>query len=151
MQEKQRPMTIGLLAQAAGVGVETVRFYQRKGLLETPDRTTGFRTYTPEDVRKIKFIKRVQDLGFSLKDVQNLIEISFCSNENRPLLAQACNEKIGEIQKKISDLTSMLEMLQTFYQSCAHDSAADNGCSLLDCFENNWECCNHTILERKEK
>ncbi|MYJ54152.1 MAG: MerR family transcriptional regulator, partial [Nitrospira sp. SB0672_bin_25] len=67
-------MTIGTLAKAAGVGVETVRFYHRRGLLEKPTRTSGFRKYSESDVQTIKFVKRVQGLGFSLKDAQDLLD-----------------------------------------------------------------------------
>ena len=72
-------MTIETLAKAAGVGVETVRFYHRKGLLERPFRASGFRKYSESDVRIIKFVKKVQELGFSLKDAQDLLGIALCS------------------------------------------------------------------------
>lgn len=77
--ERKKPMTIETLAKAAGVGVETVRFYHRKGLLERPFRASGFRKYSESDVRIIKFVKKVQELGFSLKDAQDLLGIALCS------------------------------------------------------------------------
>jgi len=134
-------MTIGAMAKAAGVGVETVRFYQRKGLLETPARTTGYRTYSESDVRTIRFIKRVQELGFSLKDAQDLLDIALCSEETRPKLADVCRKKIDEIQQKIVVLNRMLELVQQFSETCTSETVNDVPCSLLDCFENDWECC----------
>ena len=116
-------MTIGVLAKEAGVGVETIRFYQRKGLLKIPDRTSGFRKYTPSDLRQIRFIKRVQELGFTLKDAESLLEITFCSPKTRPLLEKVCNEKIEEIEKKIADLNGMLGELRQFHQSCGCESS----------------------------
>ncbi|MEL0096060.1 MAG: MerR family transcriptional regulator, partial [Planctomycetaceae bacterium] len=83
-QSLQELMTIGVLAKEAGVGVETIRFYQRKGLLKTPQRTSGFRKYTQADLRRIKFIKRVQGLGFTLNDAQSLLDINACSPETQP-------------------------------------------------------------------
>ena len=137
-------MTIGTLAKAAGVGVETVRFYQRKGILEKPARTSGFRKYTDSDVRTIKFVKRVQELGFTLKDAQELLDLELCTRETRPLLAEACNDKIEEIEQKIADLHRMVEMLRKFSQTCGSEALNDIQCSLLECFENNWECCETT-------
>ncbi len=142
MEENARKlMTIGTLAKAAGVGVETVRFYQRKGLLEKPVRTSGFRKYSESDVRIIRFVKRVQELGFSLKDAQDLLDLALCSRETRPFLAKACNEKIDQIEQKIADLNRMVGMLQRFSRICGSEASDDFECSLLNCFENDWECC----------
>ena len=134
-------MTIGALARAAGVGVETVRFYQRKGLLETPNKSSGFRKYSGDHVRIIRFVKRVQELGFTLKDAQDLLDLGDCCRETRPRLAEVCRTKISEIQQKIADLNQMVEMLHQFSNTCGDETPNDNQCSLLDCFENNWECC----------
>ena len=142
-------MTIGVLAKEAGVGVETIRFYQRKGLLKIPDRTSGFRKYTPSDLRQIRFIKRFQELGFTLKDEESLQEITFCSPKTRPLLEKVCNEKIEEIEKKIADLNGMLGELRQFHQSCGCESSNTIQCSLLECFENEWECCENSNGRKK--
>lgn len=134
-------MTIGNLAKAAGVGVETVRFYQRKGLLETPNRSLGVRKYTQDHARIIRFVKRVQDLGFSLKDAKELLGLGFCSPETRPVLVEACSNKINEIEQKIVDLKRMVELLHQFSRTCGSEALNDFQCSLLECFENDWECC----------
>ena len=134
-------MTIGVLAKEAGVGVETIRFYQRKGLLKTPQRTSGFRKYTQADLGRIKFIKRVQGLGFTLNDAQSLLDINACSPETQPLLEQVCIEKMDEIEKKIADLNRILGELRQFHQSCGCESSNNTECRLLECFENDWECC----------
>ena len=134
-------MTIGTLAKRAGVGVETIRFYQRKGLLQEPFRQAGFRKYSDADVKRIRFVKRVQELGFSLKDAQELLDLQLCNEETSPRLAEACEDKIGEIQQKITDLKKMIEMLRKFSQTCGNHGPLQTQCSLLDCFENNWECC----------
>lgn len=69
-------ITIGKLAEMAGVGVETVRFYQRKNLLREPKANGAFRTYNEEDAQRINFIKRAQDLGFTLNEVKELLELN---------------------------------------------------------------------------
>lgn len=148
-QSLQELMTIGVLAKEAGVGVETIRFYQRKGLLKTPQRTSGFRKYTQADLRRIKFIKRVQGLGFTLNDAQSLLDINACSPETQPLLEQVCIEKIDEIEKKIADLNRILGELRQFHQSCGCESSDNTECRLLECFENDWECCD-TFNGRKK-
>lgn len=148
-QSLQELMTIGVLAKEAGVGVETIRFYQRKGLLKTPQRTSGFRKYTQADLRRIKFIKRVQGLGFTLNDAQSLLDINACSPETQPLLEQVCIEKIDEIEKKIADLNRILGELRQFHQSCGCESSNNTECRLLECFENHWECCD-TFNGRKK-
>ena len=148
-QSLQELMTIGVLAKEAGVGVETIRFYQRKGLLKTPQRTSGFRKYTQADLRRIKFIKRVQGLGFTLNDAQSLLDINACSPETQPLLEQVCIEKIDEIEKKIADLNRILGELRQFHQSCGCESSDNTECRLLECFENDWECCD-TFNRRKK-
>ena len=142
-------MTIGVLAKEAGVGVETIRFYQRKGLLKTPQRTSGFRKYTQADLGRIKFIKRVQGLGFTLNDAQSLLDINACSPETQPLLEQVCIEKMDEIEKKIADLNRILGELRQFHQSCGCESSNNTECRLLECFENDWECCD-TFNGRKK-
>ena len=68
-------LTIGRLAEAAGVGVETVRFYQRKGLLETPTRESGIRRYGSEDLRRLRFIRQAQAAGFTLEEIRELIAL----------------------------------------------------------------------------
>ena len=93
-------MTIGTLAKSAGVGVETIRFYQRKGLIHEPSRRAGFRKYSDADVKRIRFIKRVQELGFSLKDAQELLGLQLCNEETSPRLAEACQTKLLRLSER---------------------------------------------------
>ena len=134
-------MTIGTLAKAAGVGVETVRFYQRKGLLEIPSSNAGIRRYSNSHVRIIRFVKRVQELGFTLKDAKDFLDLGDCCSETQPHLAEVFRAKITEVQQKIADLNRMVEMLHQFSTTCGSETPRNHHCSLLDCFENNWECC----------
>lgn len=135
-------LTIGALAKAAGVGVETIRFYERKKLIEQPAKETGFRTYSPGDVKKIKFIKRAQELGFTLSEAKSLMELKTCSVETSPQIRKITEEKMEEVEAKIKNLNQMLLALKTFANTCGHkhDVSAQD-CGLLDCFENHWECC----------
>jgi MerR family mercuric resistance operon transcriptional regulator len=139
--EAQRPLTIGALAKAANVGVETVRFYERKGLLKQPQKTSGFRRYAPADAKRIRFIKRAQELGFTLKETKELLEMERCSQETRGAIRKSAKTKIDEIGRKIVDLKQMLSALEKFSNSCGKSRSSTEECGLLECFENNWECC----------
>lgn len=75
-QVRAKPLTIGRLAQEAGINLETVRYYERRGLLPKPPRTaSGYRMFPPEAARRLRFIKLAQDLGFSLREVRELLAL----------------------------------------------------------------------------
>jgi|GEM_PF-193420 len=137
-----KPMTIGVLAKSAEVGVETVRFYERRGLLKQPIKEgSGFRHYSDSDIRKIRFIKRAQELGFTLEETRELLEMEVCSKATRPALQKKSQKKIDEIQQKIADLNEMLAALKKFSKSCGTKNTSTQECGILDCFEKRWECC----------
>lgn len=119
----------------AGVGVETVRFYQRKDLLREPEATGSFRTYTEEDAQKIIFIKKAQELGFSLAEVKELLELNTKPRITCSTVKKKTLEKISEIDQKIADLQRMKNALKKL--SCACDSEQDNfkQYKVQECFE----------------
>ena len=110
-------LTIGKLADAAGVNIETIRYYQRRGLLEEPHkRLGGHRRYAPEQAKRVRFIKRAQALGFTLDEVAALLTLD---------VARACGEtqalagrKLGLIEQKIADLAAMQRVLGELVQQC---------------------------------
>jgi MerR family transcriptional regulator, mercuric resistance operon regulatory protein len=110
-------LTIGQLAREAGVNVETVRFYQRRGLLSEPDRPAGgIRRYSGIDTERIRFIKAAQRLGFSLDDVEELLRLedgTHCSQARR--LAE---RKLTEIRSKIDDLRRIESALDEMVGRC---------------------------------
>lgn len=126
MNEK---MTISRLATAAGVNVETVRFYQRSGLIDEPARPgNGYRTYAEEDVRRIRFIKRAQVLGFTLDEIGSLLKLegSRTCAETRELAAR----KLAMVESKLADLTSMREALTEMIGRCETELDRD-GCPII--------------------
>ena len=112
-------LTIGALAKAADIGVETVRFYERKGLLPEPPRTqAGYRQYPPETVDRLRFIRRAQGLGFSLREIMELLnlrvdEIAACG----PVEAQA-REKLEQVAGKIAELRRIQSALRRLVRAC---------------------------------
>src|SRR5438045_4201239 len=111
-------LTIGRLAKAAGVNVETIRYYQRRGLVDEPYKPLGgYRRYAPSAVSRVRFIKRAQQLGFTLEEVTNLLRLEDGQScrETR-LLAE---HKLTMIEERIADLTRMRRMLKGLIAACA--------------------------------
>lgn len=134
-------ITIGKLAQMASVGVETIRFYQRKELLREPKKTETFRTYSEEDAQRIIFIKRAQDLGFTLSEVKELLELNTRPRNTCAVVKNKTEIKLQEINSKIADLQRMKESLIKL--SCACDSGIDSvkQYKVQDCFSSVMEDC----------
>ncbi|MEM0909462.1 MAG: MerR family transcriptional regulator [Pseudomonadota bacterium] len=147
---KQQKMTIGYLAKNANVGVETVRFYERKGILQQPPKQGGFRYYQESDVKRIRLVKRLQDIGFTLDEVKEFLVAETCCGEAKSVIRQKSNEKISEINAKILELNAAVNALQKFADSCGAEGSVAIGCQLLDCFENEWECCKTTSMSNLE-
>jgi MerR family mercuric resistance operon transcriptional regulator len=128
-------ITIGKLAKAADVGVETIRFYERKGILKRPSKKEGgFRYYPTDDAAKIRFVRRAQELGFTLKEVKELLDIQSKRKLTGRQVEVKANEKIQEIKEKIADLKQMENSLKQLAQICGQGSQAIQECKIFDCF-----------------
>jgi MerR family mercuric resistance operon transcriptional regulator len=122
-------MTISRLADAAGVNVETVRFYQRSGLIDKPARPySGYRTYGGDDVRRIRFIKRAQLLGFTLDEIASLLKLegSQTCASTRDLAAR----KLAMVEAKLSDLLAIKIALAAMVARCDSDHHSV-GCPII--------------------
>lgn len=122
-------MRISELARATGVGVETIRYYQRVGLLEIPDKPRGsFRSYEKTDLVRLRFIRRAQQLGFSLEEVANLLRLSAANcNDVQTLAAR----KLTLVQDKVKDLTRMAAVLEDVLSQCRARRLHD-GCPIIE-------------------
>jgi len=122
-------LTIGTLAKQGGVNVETIRYYQRRGLLQEPTKPrNGFRHYTSDMVKRVRFIKRAQALGFTLEEITGLLELDerkACS-ETRGIAAH----KLELIEEKIADLSKMKKALFRLVRAC-DASSADAPCPII--------------------
>jgi DNA-binding transcriptional MerR regulator len=117
-------LTIGKLAAGEGVGVETVRFYQRRGLLALPDRAgTGFREYTEDDKRRLAFIRRARQLGFTLGEIGELLG----SGDGRSAddIVRAAEAKLAAIGEQIAELAQLQCRLRRLVRVCAHGDRDD--------------------------
>lgn len=133
-------LTIGKLAEMAGVGVETIRFYQRKNLLREPKASGAFRTYSEDDAQRIFFIKRAQDLGFTLSEVKELLELNTKPRVTCAMVKEKTLSKIKEIEEKMADLNRMKGSLEKL--ACACDASQDNikQYKVQECFDVGLNC-----------
>jgi MerR family mercuric resistance operon transcriptional regulator len=114
-----RSLTIGQLAKATQVGVETVRYYERRGLLpEPPRRESGYRQFPFDAIRRIRFIKRAQNLGFSLREISQLLALSDGQEAGCEDVRQFALEKVREIEMKIDHFTRLKETLLDLAGKC---------------------------------
>lgn len=130
MNEARRTLPIGALAAAAGVNVETIRFYQRKGLLPEPTRGYGtISRYGPSEVARIKFVKSAQRLGFSLEEIAGLLALDdgrHCA-EARTL----AERKLDDVRAKLGDLRRMESVLAQLVERCAESRGTVVNCPLI--------------------
>jgi DNA-binding transcriptional MerR regulator len=135
-----KQFTIGKLAKESGVGVETVRFYERKGLVKRPQAKDGFRKYTDDDALKIRFIKQAQGLGFTLKEIKELIELNTNSGATCSAVKSKADAKIKDVADKIQSLQKMKSSLQRLAKACDVGKKALACCKVMDCFESDFKC-----------
>lgn len=114
-------LTIGKLALKAGIGVETVRFYQRKGLLGVPARAGGIRRYDARDAERLRFIKRAQAAGFTLAEIGELIALD--AGEDRPRARELAVQRIAALDDRIKELKEARAALARLARECGEGRA----------------------------
>jgi MerR family transcriptional regulator, mercuric resistance operon regulatory protein len=124
-------MRIGAVAAAANVNEQTLRYYERAGLLQRPTRSpNGYRNYPEETVALVRFIKRAQEIGFSLDEARSLASLRIAPGRNRLEVRQLAADKLADIERKISDLTAIGDVLRQLVTSCCATDAPV--CPILD-------------------
>lgn len=128
-------MTIGRAAARAGVGVETIRFYERKGLIERPPRPAarGFRTYPDEIVGHVRFIRQAQELGFSLREVRELLDLRANPKARAAHVRARALAKLDDVNRKIAQLKRIRGALATLISACPGQGAL-TCCSIMEAF-----------------
>ena len=130
--KKSVSLTVGELAKVAGVHVETVRYYQRRGLLATPERHYGtIRRYTDIDRDRLRFIRRAQRLGFTLEEIAQLLALDAIRDRDQARALAAA--KVADLDTRIADLRTMRRVLVERIEHCAHGQPAEP-CPILDAF-----------------
>ena len=117
----------GELAKQANVNTETLRYYEREGLLPEPKRSeAGYRLYTADDVKRVQFIKRAQDLGFSLKEIKELLTLKLDETQSAKAVKRLTEQKIKTIEHKIKALEAMKEVLLGLSAACSGEGSVDH-------------------------
>lgn len=123
--------TIGGLARAGGVGVETVRYYQRRGLMPTPPAGDGVRRYAMEDRRRLRFIRSAQAAGFTLEEIGDLLALD--AADDRPRARELARDRIAALDERIAELQTARNALTRLADACA--SGGSGPCPILSAFE----------------
>jgi len=123
-----KEMTIGVLARSAGVNIETVRYYQRRSLIGTPRKPLGgVRRYDAEALAHLRFIKRAQQLGFTLKEIGDLLELGAGACAQTRVLAEA---RLADIETRLHDLQAMRRTLARLIQACR--AGRETACPIVE-------------------
>ena len=132
MVRSQAPLslTIGRLAEGGGVGVETIRFYQRKGLLDTPTPDSGIRRYGAEDLRRLRFIRQAQTAGFTLDEIRELLRLD--AGQDHARARELAARRLEALDGKIAELERARDSLRRLAAECG---SSDGGpCPILASF-----------------
>lgn len=130
-----KPLTIGKVSRLAGVGIETIRFYEREGLLaEPPRRASGYRQYAGETVQRLRFIQRAKELGFTLKEIKELLSLRIAPDTNCEQIGERAEAKITDMEEKIRALQRMKRALTRLVASCRGRGPVSE-CPILEALE----------------
>ena len=128
-------MTIGKVAKGAGVGVETIRFYEREGLIDQPRRTdSGYRAYPVDTVDRVRFVRHAKELGFSLTEIKELMAWRIAPGTTCGQIKKRAEAKIGDIEDRIRGLQRMKQALRKLAAACRGNGPVSE-CPILDALE----------------
>ncbi|MBS0200422.1 MAG: heavy metal-responsive transcriptional regulator [Proteobacteria bacterium] len=125
-------MKIGQLAQRADVNIDTVRYYEREGLLPKPERlASGYRIYSESDVKRLRFVRRAKALGFTLPEVRELLDLSRSRGDDMASMKAAAQDKINDVRARIAELERVRVALEGLIDSCPGHGALEQ-CPILN-------------------
>lgn len=128
-------LTIGKVARSAGMAIDTVRYYEHEGLLEKPTRSAaGYRQYPPEAVSRLRFIRQAKDLGFSLKEIKELLSLRATPGKSSGEVKARAERKIADIEQRIAALRRMKRALTQITAACAGCGPVSE-CPILEALE----------------
>ncbi len=132
-----KPLTIGQVAKRVAVGIETIRFYEREGVLEKPDRSaSGYRLYDEDVIARLRFVGRAKELGFTLKEIRELLGLRVDPTTTCSDVKQRAEEKVSDIENKIRTLQRMKRALVKLTKECSGNGPTSE-CPILEAFEKN--------------
>lgn len=130
-----KSLKIGQVAERSGVGIETVRFYEREGLIPKPDRSSsGYRLFDDETIARLQFIRRAKELGFTLIEIKELLSLRLDTTTSCADIKSRAEVKIADIDEKIRTLKRMKTALKKLTSKC-NGQGSVNECSILDALD----------------
>jgi Cu(I)-responsive transcriptional regulator len=124
-------MRIGTAAEQAGVNVQTLRYYERRGLLPRPPRRpSGYREFSDAAVQVVRFIKRAQDLGFTLDEIEELVRLRRDTRRDRARVRAVAERRVRQIERKVAELQAMKQALSHLIHCCASGSTLE--CPIIE-------------------
>jgi MerR family mercuric resistance operon transcriptional regulator len=149
-RKKMEGSTIGELARESGVGVETIRFYERRGLIEQPEKPpSGYRKYPAETAVRVRFIRNAKELGFSLREIRELLSLAGTSEVNRQGMRGSAEAKIAEIDTRVEGLLKLREELSGLVEVCRTGKRKCR-CPIVEAFEHRGAGSVPSAAKRKE-
>jgi MerR family copper efflux transcriptional regulator len=135
MDSEIRMLTIGEVARSAGIGVETVRFYEKQGLVPKPARKpSGYRQYRPDAIRRIQFVQAAKEVGFTLKEIRDLLSLRVARGKTCGDVRQRALAKLADVDVKLAELKRMRDALAHLAESCTGKGPTSE-CPLLDALD----------------
>ena len=135
MDSRAAGLTIGKVAQSAGLAIDTVRYYEREGLLEKPARTaSGYRHYRPDVVARLRFIRQAKDLGFSLSEVKELLALRVAPGKSCADVRAHAEHKIADVDRRIASLKRVRGALAKLASACTGKGQVSQ-CPILEALE----------------
>ena len=127
-------MRIGAAAEQAGVNVQTLRYYERRGLLPRPPRrTSGYREFPDDAVRVVRFVKRAQDLGFTLDEIEELLRLRNDKRRDRARVRTVAAKRVQDIERKIAELQAMKQALSHLVHCCEEGATLE--CPIIEALD----------------
>ncbi len=136
-----RNLTVGKLAKSIGINIETVRYYERIGILPVPRRlASGYRVYNDQALKRLRFVSRAKSLGFSLEEIKELLALYSKPSTDCEIICEQARLKCADIEKRITDLKLIHKALKHLEQTCPGGSKALDECTITQCL-NAEDCC----------
>jgi Hg(II)-responsive transcriptional regulator len=118
-------MKIGAIAKRSGIGIETIRFYEREGLLQKPLRQpSGYRQFDESTLERLEYIRSAKELGFTLSEIRTLLELSFSAHASCEHIQQKAEDKLADVEEKIRSLQKMRRSIKGLLKRCRAKNAA---------------------------
>ncbi len=144
-------LTVGKLAKAAGVNSETVRFYERVGILPPPEKSaSGYRVYTEQSVKRLQFVCRAKALGFSLEEIKGLLALYQKPDTDCEVICEQAQLKCKDIEQRIADLTRIKDALKKLEKDCPGGNKSLDECTITQCLNSELALPSSTNQRRRK-